>query len=881
MRNTIGTQTWPIGTGGVAFDDEQNSTIAHNEVSWIRGSLAGTPNVFGIGQIGTGNVVGMWVDANRVRNVQGTGTIYGISFNQASLIYTAGVGVVPPSSILPPATRNRVTNNMILDLRSGSTVYPVYFSTLSNTYFTNRDSIFNNSITTTNATVNVYIAQSARPFIWDNIIQSINTNGNALANYWLSVSRPFTNVISSDYNNYDLRNGEKFAIVRESDFATGIFTQQRTFRSINDWRSYTQQDPHSIQGDPKFIADSLHLPNVTSFVASPASNNGAWLNTASQSRDFDGQLRQLGNLTPDIGADEFEGYQNANDLAVIALYQPSGYSQTSDTVLVTTENPVHIQGIVKNLSYIAVFGRVVNAAVDIWQGGNWINIYSTSQTADFDVNETKLFDFTGPTILASQEGSTFRTRFYVGADQNNGNNEIDKFFKVLIKHQATLVSYTSGSVKGLRNKDSVFRALRRLGVAFDSLDRAAQGSLDIDYRPWWTLLWASGDPTIPLNALNTNVGAGGISFKETQEIERFLDAGQNYAKKSLVMTGQNWATYNDLIMINNQITDTEFTHGYLHTSWAGNTPVLAGYNGFIKGAQVYFRAQDSLVSASPDVLAPLGTQGLVGVDLSGIAYYYLTHPATPMDSAAGTTWHGSRTNIVNYAFDWSDLYQTNPVEPPLSINTSGTTRVLRGALDFIQSYAGTYLPVNFVEVKARQLVDGNEITWQVASEKNVSHYAVEVRSEVNGSEVWSSVGQARSGDAYRVVDTKGTESGTTYTYHVVAVDLDGSRKSSETVTLTRTQAGTFSLAQNYPNPFNPTTSISFTVPAASRVTLRVLDLTGKVVREELSDVSLAAGEYTHQFDAKDLSSGTYIYQLTAVDPNGVTTTLSHKMTLNK
>src|SRR6185312_10435470 len=381
--------------GGIAYDDEQQTLIAHNEIGWIRGPLAGTPNVFGISQMGAGNVVGMWIDANRIRNVQGTGTVSGISFTQSTLIYSAGVGVNPPTSTLPQLTRNRVTNNMILDLRSGSTVYPVYFSTLSNSYFTSRDSIFNNTISTNNATVNVYIAQSANPFIWDNVIQSTNTGGTALANYWLAVARPFTHVISSDYNNYDLRNGEKFAIVRESDYNTGIFTQQRTFRSINDWRSYTNQDAHSVQGDPRFIADSLHLPNVTSFVVSPASNNGAWLNTATQARDFDGQLRQLGNLTPDIGADEFEGYQNANDLAVIALYQPSGYSQTSDTILVTTENPVHIQGIVKNLSYIAVFGRAVNAAVDIWQGGNWITIYTTSQTADFDVNETKLFDFTG------------------------------------------------------------------------------------------------------------------------------------------------------------------------------------------------------------------------------------------------------------------------------------------------------------------------------------------------------------------------------------------------------------------------------------------------------------------------------------------------------
>src|SRR6185312_13454282 len=78
-RNTIGTQAWPLGTGGIAYDDEQQTLIAHNEIGWIRGPLAGTPNVFGISQMGAGNVVGMWIDANRIRNVQGTGTVSGIS----------------------------------------------------------------------------------------------------------------------------------------------------------------------------------------------------------------------------------------------------------------------------------------------------------------------------------------------------------------------------------------------------------------------------------------------------------------------------------------------------------------------------------------------------------------------------------------------------------------------------------------------------------------------------------------------------------------------------------------------------------------------------------------------------------------------------------
>jgi photosystem II stability/assembly factor-like uncharacterized protein len=71
----------------------------------------------------------------------------------------------------------------------------------------------------------------------------------------------------------------------------------------------------------------------------------------------------------------------------------------------------------------------------------------------------------------------------------------------------------------------------------------------------------------------------------------------------------------------------------------------------------------------------------------------------------------------------------------------------------------------------------------------------------------------------------------------------------------------YSLYQNYPNPFNPNTTISWQSPIGSHQTLKVYDLLGREVAT-LVDEFNPAGNYKVEFDASNLSSGTYFYRLT-------------------
>ena len=72
----------------------------------------------------------------------------------------------------------------------------------------------------------------------------------------------------------------------------------------------------------------------------------------------------------------------------------------------------------------------------------------------------------------------------------------------------------------------------------------------------------------------------------------------------------------------------------------------------------------------------------------------------------------------------------------------------------------------------------------------------------------------------------------------------------------------FALSQNYPNPFNPSTSITYQLPAAVKVDLRVFDVLGREVAVLASGVQ-SAGSHTVKFDAASLSTGVYFYRLSA------------------
>jgi hypothetical protein len=70
----------------------------------------------------------------------------------------------------------------------------------------------------------------------------------------------------------------------------------------------------------------------------------------------------------------------------------------------------------------------------------------------------------------------------------------------------------------------------------------------------------------------------------------------------------------------------------------------------------------------------------------------------------------------------------------------------------------------------------------------------------------------------------------------------------------------YTLSQNYPNPFNPSTTINFTIPNSENVSLKIFNILGVEVATLINE-NLSAGAYSYSFDAQNLASGIYLYEL--------------------
>ena len=172
------------------------------------------------------------------------------------------------------------------------------------------------------------------------------------------------------------------------------------------------------------------------------------------------------------------------------------------------------------------------------------------------------------------------------------------------------------------------------------------------------------------------------------------------------------------------------------------------------------------------------------------------------------------------------------------------------------------LPIEFNGFDA---VAGNgevQLNWSTASEAELDRFELKRDGETI---VQITARNSESGSTYRYTDSDVTND-ETYQYELSVVSVNGEREVLATESATPRSGNSlvteFALHQNYPNPFNPETSIRFDLIENSLVNLTVYNVAGQEVATPVNG-NLNAGSHTVTFDGANLTSGVYLYRLTA------------------
>ncbi|HKI78140.1 MAG TPA: T9SS type A sorting domain-containing protein [Ignavibacteriaceae bacterium] len=235
-----------------------------------------------------------------------------------------------------------------------------------------------------------------------------------------------------------------------------------------------------------------------------------------------------------------------------------------------------------------------------------------------------------------------------------------------------------------------------------------------------------------------------------------------------------------------------------------------------------------------------------------------------LKSPAANNWHYNSTVDGN-------LYTTRN-----SLTNSGNWSSGTGYLDLTSSIGTGALPVELTSFTARE--NGNKIELKWRTETEVNNFGFEVQRSTDKIS-WDKIGfvpgngNSNTPKDYLFTD-KLIPNGSLY-YRLKQEDVDGKFEYSSIIGITYSVLSKAILSQNYPNPFNPTSTIEYSIPGNSLVTLKIYDVLGREV-VTLVNEKQNAGMHSVNFNGERLASGIYFYVLTA--GNSV---ISKKMNLLK
>ncbi len=878
-------------------------TVARNEVSNISSDIAAngiyveqTMNSF-VNPAG-GNVV--FPNVNEAAKIVGN-MIFAVNRTSTSAT-SAGIHVTTTRSQTLTGLNKLVTPNVA-------------------SYNTRGDSIVNNTILMTGdavtngaSVVGIGIQQATSAVVLNNAIavsgasNSVNTAaGNVFAGLFYEGLSPkssngvpgllpaVSGGLSSNRNAFWTPVADAVRYV-ETDAANAILAlgAQGDYMTLSQWKGWTSQDINSVVGN--FVNDYTLLATTPSKmrINSNPYPIGSILDrrgerTGAGQYDIDADPRGLNGARFTIGADEFIGRLYVNDVEAIEIINPvayrSGTGSFSDAEYIMTKAPINVTARMRNNGSALQSGVTIQAQIEY----NGVPVASNSQMVSISPGESAdiNFDFNftpqsysdmgqaapAPfTAMARNVTPVYTLRVFTPTDENTVNNVTTKQVRFyLMRSPIRMVGSVTGvtanpnssstpwnDVVGRLNTDSLTKALSYVGLAsggaYDLFDRGGWEPRAVDYSLYRTLFW--GGDTNRLTRL------------QRTDLRNFLAAGTAADKHNLVVASQEILgkhigvnAVNDEQFVRNILRATNATTGALKgAAPVDRTPRAAGYDLMrVQGMTLAQGVQELLTKTSNiyDNVNPMPSLMKIYSDnqtngLARSAYYYVTRDAGVTDSMMGVATNALNYNVVFLGADWRHL--------PRSSANSGSERVVRAIIEFIERSNGSVVPVELLSFNAQRAGANVNLNWSTASEKNSAYFDVERQmvSEKGNSNFESVANVPAAGSSNVQKDYRSTDlnvsSSTSWMYRLKMVDLDGSVSYSQQVAVAADENST-DLAVS-PNPANGgNVEVSMVLAGSGMTEVSLVDLSGRTVKT-LANADLS-GTQRFVVETQDLASGVY------------------------
>ena len=241
-----------------------------------------------------------------------------------------------------------------------------------------------------------------------------------------------------------------------------------------------------------------------------------------------------------------------------------------------------------------------------------------------------------------------------------------------------------------------------------------------------------------------------------------------------------------------------------------------------------------------------------------------TNPGTGSFQPNGEPlYDGTQSSWVHEVIDISE-FASNQLKLKFQLVSDQSITADGIYLDNIKVTTYNAVPVELISFYADCSGNSISLNWTTASE--INNEGFEVQRNIGGSDEWEVIGFVKGAGTsteavnYSIED-KNPLSGKSF-YRLKQIDFNGTYKIYNAVEVSFVPVFTYSLQQNYPNPFNPATSIKFSIAKTEHVILKVYDILGNEVATLVNDIR-EPGDYSLSFNGNKLSSGIYIYKLTA------------------